>query len=338
MSKILKPRRGKYSTMTGSKSATVLLDGEIFIEMPSNGINSGNGDCRIKVGDGTSAYNGLSYAVGAPNMTFRDGEIIQQSGVNISTTETTTNSAVTTTVAATNADLEFVASGKTLGQLIGTLKSAITRTAQAITKINSQISNINNTISVLSSYVGMIIYSRNLSTEAQVQSVYGSNTYWNQIKDVFLLSAGSSYAANGTGGSANTTIPEHYHKYSLLQHTHNYSGTTSTYSWDHRHETANAQAPNFLVFNGELHSEVVGSIKDGDYVMPQLSKGTHWWGGSWGGTQWVHNDHNHTFKGTTGGINANNSGNTGTAGTGNGKGTNMPPYLTVYVWERVSSH
>ena len=57
--KILSPRRGSKTTMESSpKSDIVLAEGEMFIENDSE-----NGIFRMKVGDGTTTYENLPYAL-----------------------------------------------------------------------------------------------------------------------------------------------------------------------------------------------------------------------------------------------------------------------------------
>ena len=57
--KILAPRRGEKETMeTSPKTNIVLAEGEIFIESDTEG-----GVFRIKVGDGTTTYENLPYAM-----------------------------------------------------------------------------------------------------------------------------------------------------------------------------------------------------------------------------------------------------------------------------------
>ena len=61
--KILRPRRGTKTKMKSTrKSSIVLEEGEIFIECPDSGI--GKGKCKVKIGDGVSAYAMLPYALG----------------------------------------------------------------------------------------------------------------------------------------------------------------------------------------------------------------------------------------------------------------------------------
>ena len=123
MSKIFKPRRGKASTMNGTKSSTVLAAGEMFIELPDTGV--GTGVCKMKMGDGVTAYGSLPYAMGG----------------DIATTEITGNINDDTSSTATAA-LANVTTGKTLGSIIGSLRRACSLNAQAIATLNDDTSLI----------------------------------------------------------------------------------------------------------------------------------------------------------------------------------------------------
>jgi hypothetical protein len=123
MSKIFKPRRGKASTMNGTKSSTVLAAGEMFIELPDTGV--GTGICKMKMGDGVTAYGSLPYAMGG----------------DIATTEITGAINDDTSSTATAA-LANVTTGKTLGSIIGSLRRACSLNAQAIATLNDEISTI----------------------------------------------------------------------------------------------------------------------------------------------------------------------------------------------------
>ena len=61
VNKIFKPRRGKKSTMAGTKANTVLAAGELFLETPDKGV--GKGASKIKIGDGSTKYSSLPYAL-----------------------------------------------------------------------------------------------------------------------------------------------------------------------------------------------------------------------------------------------------------------------------------
>ena len=61
----IRPRRGAYSDWVAKNP--VLLDGELVVEYPDNGIVSGN--VRFKIGDGFTDYNHLPYAVDPATIT-----------------------------------------------------------------------------------------------------------------------------------------------------------------------------------------------------------------------------------------------------------------------------
>lgn len=125
------------------------------------------------------------------------------------------------------------------------------------------------------SYVGMIIHSTTLDTEAKVKAFYGGTT-WAKIKGKFLLGTSSSHAINTTGGAETVTltidqIPSHNH--SLVPNTNNTAIYAGTGSYD---DTERAGGRNHVINNS---------------------------------------------TGYTGGGQAHN---------------NMPPYRTVYIWERTA--
>ena len=126
---------------------------------------------------------------------------------------------------------------------------------------------------------------------------------WEQIKDRFLLAAGDSYVAGSTGGHAE--LQEHSHVIPSL------SGTAQS-SGNHNHVTSRRTSTYGSGMQANWRCITAPSSANGDYN--QVSN--------------TENSGAHTHNITT------NASNTGT--TGNGDGGNMPPYLTVYVWKRVS--
>lgn len=63
VNKILLPRRAKYSVMKSDSKKTIVLEkGELFVETSDDGI--GKGHAMIKIGDGSSTYENLDYAIG----------------------------------------------------------------------------------------------------------------------------------------------------------------------------------------------------------------------------------------------------------------------------------
>ena len=120
VNKIFKPRRGKKSTMAGTKANTVLAAGELFLETPDTGV--GKGASKIKIGDGSTAYSSLPYALGD------------------TTNDVITYSSNSSTSVATA--LNNVASGKKLGVMIAGLKQAVSLLNTSVTSLNDDITSL----------------------------------------------------------------------------------------------------------------------------------------------------------------------------------------------------
>ena len=114
MSKVFKPRRGKASTM--STKNPVLESGEFFVEVPNSGVGTGAG--KIKMGDGTTAYNSLPYLIDGTSVSSQTGSVTADSS---------------TTVAAA---LNNVTNGKTVAGLFGSLKQAVSLLNGTVTTLN----------------------------------------------------------------------------------------------------------------------------------------------------------------------------------------------------------
>jgi hypothetical protein len=142
VTKIFKPRRGKKSTMAGTKATTVLSAGELFVEVPDTG--AGTGHSMIKMGDGTTAYSSLPYAIGD---TSND-------------TITFTSDASTTATAALN----NVVSGAALKTLIAGLKQAVSLNASSISTLNDEYTSISNSFQTGCSTIASAITSNGVDT------------------------------------------------------------------------------------------------------------------------------------------------------------------------------
>lgn len=150
ITKIFKPRRGLKSTMTGTKASTVLSSGEMFIEC--QGSTVGKGKAKIKIGDGTSAYSSLDYAVGDTS------------------TDPIAFSANTSSSA--SSALSSVSSGATLQTIVAGLKQAASLNASAISKLNDE--NFSNTNSINS--LNTSISSLNNKVSANTNNINTINT------------------------------------------------------------------------------------------------------------------------------------------------------------------
>lgn len=78
MANVLKPRRGKASTLAAINP--VLENGEVCFEIPDEGV--GNGLGRVKIGDGVRAWNDLEYFISYdPNIYIKEEEKGKPNGV-----------------------------------------------------------------------------------------------------------------------------------------------------------------------------------------------------------------------------------------------------------------
>lgn len=161
---------------------------------------------------------------------------------------------------------------------------------------------------------------------------------WEQIKDTFLMSAGATYGAGTTGGAASHTHSfAHTHGVPGVAHTHstgNHTLTTAEIpSHNHNFQYSSNSRQYSGTVNGENNNQNFADLGDeGHSIM------AHWCHNGWERSALVS---------STGGSGAHNHGDTGsttpTATTTNSQSTstsgstsNLPPYLAVFTWKRVS--
>ena len=162
--------------------------------------------------------------------------------------------------------------------------------------------------------VGAIYISVNSTSPA---TLFGGT--WEQIKDKFLLSTGNSYANGSTGGSATHTITSA----NLPAHTHTYS-------------KANATTGSHTLTIDEIPSHS-HSVTTWNYYSMTPATGTKipkTFDGADGGATKTNTNSTGGGKGHTHSLNTTTT-NTGSTGSGTALNT-MPPYLTVYMWQRIS--
>jgi len=165
------------------------------------------------------------------------------------------------------------------------------------------------------------------------------------LRDRFVVGAGSSYAVGATGGADSVTlstsqIPSHSHSFSATtggsgSHSHTYSGTTGSASNDHTHSFSGTTS----TIGDHTHSIPDGSGIDGasaleaGAVIGTVQSGaagahSHTFSGT---TSGISSTHTHIFSGTTSGVGDHThsvSGTTGTTGSG-ASHENRPPYYAL---------
>jgi microcystin-dependent protein len=168
------------------------------------------------------------------------------------------------------------------------------------------------------------------------------------LRDRFVVGAGSTYAVNATGGANTVTldatmIPAHTHTVSATgttggqsaNHTHTFSGTTSGQSNTHAHAAS-------VTDNGHSHTESAVNNFDGSQTL--ANGGINIGGDRQTGTSTTgisvsignaNADHSHTYSGTTATVSADHNHTvtvSGTTGNGTGGGLaheNRPPYFAL---------
>lgn len=145
--------------------------------------------------------------------------------------------------------------------------------------------------------VGSIYISIN---ETDPGTLFGGT--WERLKDRFLLSAGDTYSAGATGGSADAV---------LLKHTHNIID--------------NSTQQNF--FNAKIGLGGDSVPAGGGWVLSTEQ-----------GTNGYYHRESELIEKSTNRIIATNPLPSSVDGTiaDSGTGGNMPPYLTVYMWKRIA--
>lgn len=129
--------------------------------------------------------------------------------------------------------------------------------------------------------VGSIYMSVNAATP---ETLFGGT--WQQIKDKFLLSAGDTYAAGTSGGSAKATLPSHTHTV----------GSGGYQLWGAKSGKGSTEPGNQISGDAKYYAAATG--------------------GSTSNYKWL--------------------GSVDSKGVSDVSQANMPPYLAVYVWQRIS--
>lgn len=187
---IIKPHRGSSALMKDSKKDTVLAKGELFMEYPDTGV--GTGKVLFKVGDGSTAYSALPYALG----TKEEAAVISFTDDTSATAAEALNKVV-----ATNTLAGDIAAIKQAAKLIN---SASTTNGVNITNLTTQVNNLTIVRLVV------IEYGNSLPSVGAVNTLYLLSTAASATKsatdtyDMYVWCTGGFY--NKVGGRATVDL------------------------------------------------------------------------------------------------------------------------------------
>ena len=325
--------RNAVLVLGGSNTATRQLIAPAAEKVYVVSNNTGSG-VTVK----TSAGSGVTVPNGATQIVYCDGtnfslaasqtNVIAGNGISVSTTGINSTVSVNTAVTATLTDAQTL-TNKTL------TSPALTGTPTAPTAAVSTDSTQIATTAFVRDIIPAGIISMWSGSIGAIPSGWllcdGSNGT-PDLRNRFVMGAGSSYAVGATGGATDVTLstsnmPSHTHSLSAsgttstesANHTHTFSGTTST-AGSHLHKYQTGYQTNVTI-EGQNGNFGGGTPDDGSYIYSSSTAG----------------EHEHTYSGTTSGISANHThtvtvtGTSGSAGSGTSFNIQNPYYALAYI-------
>lgn len=169
----------------------------------------------------------------------------------------------------------------------------VTATAVELNYMDGVTSNVQTQINTAMPSGGIIMWSGSVASIPTGWVLCDGTNSTPDLRNRFVVGAGSTYSVGATGGSSTTTLTAA----NLPAHTHSFSGSTSG-AGDHRHNLT------FGTSNGGNHYFYNGQIGSTGSIDPNTAMGSS-------------GNHTHSFSGTT-----------GSAGSGSSF-DNLPPYYAL---------
>lgn len=221
----------------------------------------------------------------------------------------------------------------------GSIISPVVSVSSIFDTDNKPITDMKTYVLNLMYPIGSIYFS---VSSTSPQTLFGGT--WEQLKDRFLLAAGSSYTAGNTGGSSS-----HSHSNSstgsvtltsshIPSHTHTYlKSSTSTGG----HSLSTSEMPIHTHYSNSLIRYQSGSSEGTGVWLDTSGAGGSAWRVVEATTENAGSSNSHSHSIST------SSTNTGSYGTSSpsshshtvystGSSSSLPPYLVIYVWKRTA--
>lgn len=163
---------------------------------------------------------------------------------------------------------------------------------------------------------------------------------WEQIKDTFLLAAGSSFEAGATGGEIThkltaNEMPSHTHTFTGTAESHTHTFTGTAVSHNHTNCIFNVNNTNALMAVSGIRLKDKTAYEWVNVTSDSTTSTAGTAGGTTGDPCGVTKNTSITPKGTNTNTSVTPKGTNASTGGGSSH-NNMPPYLAVYMWKRIS--
>lgn len=200
MASYLRPRRGKLATAKAQLTASAPLKrGEVFFEVPDTGVGTGYG--KIKMGDGSTAYESLPYFLSQTTVDYDNAVIGWTNTTAADSSPYSTNAGYITNIVPT-----------------ANLKTILTNLKKLLLNFNSQITALNN---------DMVSHTKDTAVGSATSPVYVAS---DGTATVCTLGAAATKGTTTsvTSGSADLVTSGGVYSKLGTQCTYSLSGTTLT--------------------------------------------------------------------------------------------------------------
>lgn len=252
---------------------------------------------------------------------------------------------------------------------INEIKTVVNSGLSQVDTNTANIETLTNTLNTFISEIYKKVYpigAHYITSSTENPNVLFPGTTWVQIKDTYIIAAGSTYKVGTTYGASTHTHTSAAHNHTIGSHSHTVNdkaaytsgGPSNNTSGGPSNNTSGStsltvdQIPSHNHYTSQVYSAGGSGI---DFSVGTTkserveSAGNYWWNWTYktgGGAGHTHtlSSHTHSLQSHTHSIGAHNHGATSgvsltTASTtpgDTGSASNLPPSIVRYVWERTA--